>query len=585
MARKNNKSKAEKPIEPQSDVEDLEKDEEELELEKIVFGDLDGFETGLKALDLDNFGDDEGDNDEDGELSDREIEGSDADNDFGAVQDDNLFFVDDSAAAAGMDISDDEDISGSDVDDSDNESDFTDPDSVLDVHGGTAAWIDSDDEKLQVSLKSSDKLKKLRKSLADNVVDGKEYTRRLRSRFEKMYPVPKWARQEEPKSKGKSDSNSSDEEDNDIEMDDSEEPRALTADPLAKLLTTQSTYISKSIPRLLPPSVLDITRLKDANSSLVSKSGVQTLDFHPTHPLLLSGGYDRTLRMYHIDGKSNPVATSLHVRSSPFQTALFHKDGTKVFAGGRRRNLYIWDIETGKVDTITRMYGHEDSQKSMEKFRLSPDGQYIGLIGSGGWVNILSTASGQWVTGAKVEGVIADIAWHKTGNFSNLSIVNTGGDIWEWDSRARKFSDKWKDEGGLGVTTMSIGGKNDRWCAVGSASGIVNVYDRKNPVVGMKLSEAEAPIYKPKAVLDQLVTSISSLQFSPDGQMLAMGSRAKKDSFRIAHVPSFTVFKNWPTSGTPLGRVTSVAFTPGTEMICAGNDAGKARLWKFNHYS
>lgn len=36
---------------------------------------------------------------------------------------------------------------------------------------------------------------------------------------------------------------------------------------------------------------------------------------------------------------------------------------------------------------------------------------------------------------------------------------------------------------------------------------------------------------------------------SPDGQMLAFASRMKKDSLRIAHLPSCTVFANWRVSG------------------------------------
>ena len=67
--------------------------------------------------------------------------------------------------------------------------------------------------------------------------------------------------------------------------------------------------------------------------------------------------------------------------------------------------------------------------------------------------------------------------------------------------------------------------------------------------------------------------------------MLVMASKEKKDAFKLVHVPSFTVFKNWPTTVTPFGRVTSFDFTPGGEYMSVGNLQGKARLWKFAHYS
>lgn len=541
MAGKENKQEEDREI--------PEKDAEEIELEKIVFGDFEGFESGLRELDLENYSDIEVEEDE--EEDDEDINMERDEGELIKLQDDELFFVDE-----GKSQSDDESMSRS-------ESNSESGSSVSSA--SSAAWQDSDDEKLQISLTAADRLRKLRTTRTEELVNGKEYTRRLRARFEKMNPTPEWAK---PKHDERDDdSNNSDGGEEDVEDDE----LTVTQD-LAKLLQSKSSYITKSFKSQLSPEVIDIQRLKDANSSLTSKSAIQTLDFHPTHSLLLSSGYDRTLRMYHVDGKTNPIATTLHVKGSPFQTAKFHNDGKRVFAAGRRRYLYVWDIESGQVTKLSRMYGHEQTQRSMENFELSPCGNYISMVGSNGWMNLLSAASGQWITGAKIEGKIADICWHS--DEKTLSIVNTYGQMWEWDAVARKFSDQWHDEGGVGTTRLALGGKSDRWCAIGSKSGIVNIYDRTIP-------ESRKPV----AVLDQLVTTINSLKFSNDGQVLAIGSRAKRDAFKLCHVPSFTVFKNWPTSGTPLGRVTAVAFTPGTEMLCTGNEGGYARLWKLNHYT
>lgn len=48
----------------------------------------------------------------------------------------------------------------------------------------------------------------------------------------------------------------------------------------------------------------------------------------------------------------------------------------------------------------------------------------------------------------------------------------------------------------------------------------------------------------------------------------------------IVHLPSCTVYRNWPTSSTPLGRITSVAFPPGSDMLAVANEQGKIRLWE-----
>lgn len=47
------------------------------------------------------------------------------------------------------------------------------------------------------------------------------------------------------------------------------------------------------------------------------------------------------------------------------------------------------------------------------------------------------------------------------------------------------------------------------------------------------------------------------------------------------HLPSCTVYKNWPTASTPLGRITAVAFAPGVQpMLAVANEQGKIRLWE-----
>ena len=46
------------------------------------------------------------------------------------------------------------------------------------------------------------------------------------------------------------------------------------------------------------------------------------------------------------------------------------------------------------------------------------------------------------------------------------------------------------------------------------------------------------------------------------------------------HLPSCTVYKNWPTSSTPLGRITGVAFGPGSDVLAVANEAGKIRMWE-----
>lgn len=440
---------------------------------------------------------------------------------------------------------------------------------------------------MMISLATHARMRKLRDTAADDYVTGKEYSRRLRRQFERIYPVPDWALPpKSPKRRRLSESSGSEadlEIGNDDGGDDDGTP-ALSAAPLSALLASSSGFAlpksSQKTPRLRP-EVIDISRLKDGNDAAPSKSAIQCLSFHPTHPLLLTSGFDSTLRLYHIDRETNPLATAVHIRDSALTTALIHPMGAQIYAAGRRRYYHIWNLESGTVNRVTRVYGHEKFQRSMEHFDISPDGKNIAFVGSKGTVQILDAVTNQWVASAKVEGKVADISWHPDGK--TLSIANTVGEIYEYSVSSKSFSSVWRDEGGVSLTQIANSPAGARFVAVGSASGIVNIYDRRASFGGKGPGALGTPTDpKPVRTVESIVTSVSSLEFSKDGQVLCVASRNKRDALRLVHLPSCTIYKNWPTSQTPLGVVTAVRFggTGGGIVLAVGNEAGRVRLFE-----
>ncbi|KAF2083641.1 WD40 repeat-like protein [Saccharata proteae CBS 121410] len=561
------------------------KDATEEELERLVFGDGAGFREGLRGFGVVGQGGEEGESEE-------EEKGSELDD----VADADLFFVDagpDQAAVVPAEDSDDENAE----------------------KGDAPAWEDSDDERLVVSLASVPRLRKLRRTEGEDIINGKDYTRRLRRQFERLNPVPEWAQPASVRRPSKkrrrvsqagesSAEESSEGEDMDVDEED------LRAQPLAQLLkdadglTRRAEGVSKK--RKFRPEVIDIQRTKDIAGT--QPSAITSLSFHPTLPLLLSSGPSSTLYLHHIQPlppHPNPLLTSMHVKKTPLTTTAFHPtpSDSRIFLSARRRYFHIWNLETGTVEKISRVYGHQHEQRSMERFSISPNGAYVALLGTarkgGGIINFLDAYTLQWLSQARVEGRggIADFAWWADG--SGLAIASKNGEITEWDVQSQRAVARWQDEGAVGTSVLSLGGRSgrdsflggDRWIAVGSSSGIVNIYDRRiwAGASGRDLdANAGVPVRpKPTKVLDQLTTAISHLKFSPDGQLLAMGSRWKRDALRLVHLPSCTVYRNWPTSGTPLGRITAVAWGEGKAMgeegellLAVANEQGKIRMWE-----
>ena len=133
------------------------------------------------------------------------------------------------------------------------------------------AWIDSEDDRLVVSLASDSRLRKLRRNEGEDLVNGREYTKRLQEQFQRLYPTPEWAiesagKHRKKQKRGAGSESSTDSENSDMFVDEDH----LSTQPLAKLLQstdplTQSSQ-SPNSRRRLRPDVLDIQRTKDVGS-------------------------------------------------------------------------------------------------------------------------------------------------------------------------------------------------------------------------------------------------------------------------------------------------------------------------------
>lgn len=573
------------PVKSTVDVDEMDSDEEELE--RLVLGNKAGFRANLFANTTDS--------DDDEAFVGLRIDDGDqvpSTADLEALDDSALFMLDTGTGAAAKPLT-------------------TPATHQVDETGPQPAWVDSDDERLTVSLANAKQLRKLRETEADDLVSGAEYARRLRQQYLNLNPLPAWAKEATTTADGNkkrrrrrssaassaSDSGRGSEAASDEDEDDDD----LSALPLDKFLRDASALHGEGRrkKRKLRPEVLDIQRTRDIPDT--HRGPVDSLSFHPQHPVLLSSSTASILYLHHISPGAhptpNPQLTSVQVKSVPIRRSAFlHPNGDEIIFAGRRRFFHSWNLSTGLVKKVTKIQGHQHEQRTMERFRLAPDGKHMALIATsrkgGGMLNILSTGSMQWVAQARLDsrGGIADFAWWRNGG--GITILGRDGQVAEWSLATRRTVGLWRDEGSIGGTVLAMGGRGgpeglggDRWVAMGSTSGVLNVYDRSSLVD--KTNEDGSldvkALPEPTRRFEQLTTPITTTTFSPDGQLLAFASQHKRDALKLVHLPSCTVYRNWPTEQTPLGRITAVAFGSGKEaemMLSVGNDVGKVRLWE-----
>ena len=293
---------------------------------------------------------------------------------------------------------------------------------------------DSDDEEPAakkrrpgVSLAGGpNRLRKLRRhATEDGAIALPEYEMRLRERFVSTASAAArtdWAdvsraRREGAPSDARVRADGSSDDDSDYE------------DDAAKgiLESNASLFDTSSSGRPLPPTLLDVVRVRDANQADPNKSVVSSLQFHPGSSddedlLLMTAGMDKMLRFFRVDGESNPKVHGVHFPKMPISCAAFLGDTGSVVLSGRRPFFYVYDAASGAIQRVPSIAGR--SERSLEKFAVSPDGGLIAFIGNDGYVILVDGHTRKWVGDLKMNGSVRAVTFSRDGEY----VMGSGSD-------------------------------------------------------------------------------------------------------------------------------------------------------------
>jgi len=144
-----------------------------------------------------------------------------------------------------------------------------------------------------------------------------------------------------------------------------------------------------------------------------------------------------------------------------------------------------------------------------------------------------------------------------------------------WDINTRTCINRAIDDGCLSCASLDIS-PSGQFVATGSVQGVVNIYDMK------KVLEERSPT--PLKIVMNLVTSVTCLKFNPTSEILSAASVDKHNAFKMLHIPSFTVFSNFPTFQTNIGMSQMISYSPASGYLSIANRTGSALLYRLKHY-
>eukprot|EP01036_Dinobryon_divergens_P023637 gene23637-32007_t len=408
-----------------------------------------------------------------------------------------------------------------------------------------AVWFDDEEANLEIDLNTVSRLKKLKKG-DSAVVSGLEFSESLKERFSVQHL--EWAVPQH-----------------------SDQESSLLRQSEALVSKANHYGLSSSSKTSLPSGKIGIKRLVNANITEPATASIFTMGFHSAGNVLLTGGGDKHLRFFKIDGEKNEkmltVKLDLAVRAASFVGRT-----SEVFVCGRLPYFYSYDTTSGAVTKMPGPLGHD--VKSLESMTISPSGDTAGFLGPNGSLHLLSTRSKQWNMHLRMNSAARSISF-----LGDHTLISSGldADVYVWDiRRPGKCINRFTHDDG--TCTTSLSSHVDGFVSIGSESGVVSIFKADDIVArdGREIKQVKS--------LMNLTTQITSSAFHPSGQVLAVASNQKKDRLKLVHLPTCSVFSNWPTDRTPLGIVESLAFSPNGGYLAIGNHRGFVLLYQLEHF-
>ncbi|KAJ1977038.1 U3 snoRNP protein [Dimargaris xerosporica] len=446
---------------------------------------------------------------------------------------------------------------------------------VTDEQLPKAAWYDGDDDDEAVVFEELPNRRafKLRRTHAEEGVQGRLLEQRLREEYERAHPMPNWAAVDASDEADGPHGDASD-TDSDCFVD---QPSSRTAghtrvttgdDDLFQIFRSTKRLAAVGQRGRLVTGEFRARRCRDIAVQMGKQRRIVSMQFHPSVPILLLTTAGRRIEMYEVDGRENRLIQKVDF-AGRFKTtqSAFTPAGTEIIIAGQDKFFYSFDIESGEITTIPGLFGRPE--RTLTRFDLSPDGRYICFYGDRGSLLMVSVQSKLLVKTLKVNARPVATAWSSDG--LQLYVLEPDARVTIWDIDTMRCAHTFVDHGGFHPSSLAVAGDVAGHVAIGSETGIVNIYDRAS------IMASQTP--QPVKVVMSLTTRITQLMFSPSAKLLLLASAGSKGGLRLVHMPTLNIITQWPTASTLEGPLDKAAFSHDGRYLTFSLPSGRTRLY------
>jgi len=300
-------------------------------------------------------------------------------------------------------------------------------------------------------------------------------------------------------------------------------------------------------------------------------SAVARVAFSPDGKRLVSASSDAAITLWDVASRK-PIGAFLPKHTKPATSVVFSPDGKTLASASSDGTIRFWDVASLQLRGDPLQFGPKVPETGwfdgVLSLSFSSDGTILASGNGNATVELWDVATREHlgeIPFPQIQGAVRSVAFRPGERVLAVGRVH-GTELWDVDGRQS-----------LGELA---GGSNMASLAFSPATGkvLAGVNDGENKVVLWDVEKQRALMAPLDPFNGRTGVYASTVAFSPDGRLLAIGSTDKM--VRIWDMES-RKYLGEPLKGHP-NSVRSVAFSPDGTLLASASDSRAVRLWKIS---